>query len=63
MEVGKRPDPRPLAAEALCVRLNRTADHVILRRWIVDGLDQQTLRTLRGRPRVYDGPPRVYGPR
>ena len=38
-----------------------SADYVILRRWIVDGLDRQTMRTLRDRPRVYTGPPRVYG--
>ena len=47
--------------QAFAVAYFGSADHVILRRWIVDGLDRQTMRTLRDRPRVYTGPPRVYG--
>lgn len=39
------------------------ADHVILRRWLISGLDEQTMQSLKGRPRVHPAGPRVYGPR
>lgn len=39
-----------------------TADHVILRRWHIDGLTAQTLATLRHRPLLHPRVPLVYGP-